>query len=85
MTWAIIGLGLLFTLPIIVLGAGFLVMMIARPGLTGARSGPGRVPPGQAPPDQPDQPDQPDPPDPRLLGPHGLGDHPDQQPPGPGD
>lgn len=39
MTWALVGLGILFTLPIVVLGAGFLVMMIARPGLPGRRGG----------------------------------------------
>lgn len=63
MTWTLIGLGILFTLPIVVLGAGFLVMMIAKPGLR-SRRGDG---------------------DPRLLGAHRLGDHSDQQRPGPGD
>lgn len=43
MTWVLIGLGILFTLPIVVLGAGFLVMMIAKPGLR-SRGGDGDPP-----------------------------------------
>lgn len=35
MTWALIGLGVLVTLPLVIIGAGFLVMMLARPGLGG--------------------------------------------------